>query len=546
VEIAGPFKIEDQPGAYVIKPGQGGPVLTGEVIREVTASASSSDPEHPVSRIVDGSGLQDWNRDGLEEHGTNTKDMWLSAKRQVRGWVEFDFGGPRKLDGIDVWNYNEQDGRRRGIQRADISIWIKERGWNKIRKNFEFERATAGGEYDDPTFVDMGGVTTAKVRLDNIKNFDDVNHVGLSEVRFYEVAGERAVRPVPANGVRCSDKKVTLAWIPAARAKTHKVYLGTDAGNLQLMGEKAGSGYMRAELSGLARNTRYFWRVNEVDAEGNETMGKMWSFASAGLVGWWKFDETEGTTAADSSGNGNNGTLQGSPVWRPQGGKIGGTLEFNGKGDYVKINNESAFDITDQITISAWVNIASVPQEWTGIVTKGDSAWRISTDFANNVFHFGLGQNDYLNGKTTVGSGQWHHVLCVYDGRKMSTYVDGKLDATRPREDNIGTNDFPVCIGGNAEMPGRCWHGLIDDIRVYNYALSRKDTEAIYQGGQPEPPAETKVAIKFLEPLGSAARENAVVAEKAKHSPAFIQVAIVAAVVVVVIITSRTAKKKAS
>jgi hypothetical protein len=545
VEIAGPFKIDDQFGAYVIKPGQGGPVLTGEVIREVSVNASSSDPEHPVSRIVDGSGLH-LNRDGLEEHGTNTKDMWLSAKGQVSGWVQFDFDRPYKLDGIDVWNYNELDGKRRGVRRADISVWTKERGWNKIRKNCEFERAAASGEYDAPTFIDMGGVTTARVRFDNIKNFDDVNHVGLSEVRFYEVAGKQAVRSVPADGARCGDKKVTLAWMPAARTKTHKVYLGTDAGNLELMGEKAGSGYMRAELSGLARNTRYFWRVNEVDTDGKETIGKTWSFTSAGLVGWWKLDETEGATATDSSGNGNNGTLIGSPIWRPQGGKIGGALEFNGKGDYVKINNESAFDITDQITISAWVNIASVPQEWTGIVTKGDTAWRLSTDFANNVFHFGLGPEVYLNGRTTVSSGQWHHVLCVYDGRKMSIYVDGKPDVTRPYEDNIGTNNFPVYIGGNAELPGRCWHGLIDDVRVYSYALSKKDIETIYQGGQLETPAETKIAIKFLEPLRSAAVEEMVVTEKSKHNSAFITLAIVTAVVVVLIITSRTAKKRAS
>jgi len=65
-------------------------------------------------------------------------------------------------------------------------------------------------------------------------------------------------------------------------------------------------------------------------------------------------------------------------------------------------------------------------------------------------------------------------------------------------------------------------------------------------GGDLPTTTKEKVAIKFLEPLGPAAREEAVVAEKAKHSPAFIPVAIVAAVVVVVIITSRTAKKKAS
>jgi tetratricopeptide (TPR) repeat protein len=228
------------------------------------------------------------------------------------------------------------------------------------------------------------------------------------------------------------------------------------------------------------RDTKITWHDKKDDAWQNPQ-----SFGNAelaGLVGWWKFDEKEGSAAADSSGNGNDGTLQGGPVWRPQGGKLGGALEFDGKRDYVEIANESNFDITGQITISAWANITSVPQEWTGIVTKGDSAWRISTDFANNIFHFGLSANDYLNGKTTVGSGQWHHVLCVYDGRKMSIYVDGKLDTSKPREGAIGTNDYPVCIGENIQLTGRFWHGLIDDVRVYNYALSENEIAAIAAG----------------------------------------------------------------
>jgi hypothetical protein len=202
----------------------------------------------------------------------------------------------------------------------------------------------------------------------------------------------------------------------------------------------------------------------------------------AGLIGWWKFDETEGTNAADSSGNGNNGILVGNAAWRPQGGKLGGAIELDGNGDYVKIDNEAAFDITGQITISTWVNITSVPQEWTGIVTKGDSAWRMSTDYANNVFHFGVGQNDFLNGRTAVSAGQWHHVTCVYDGQKMSIYVDGKLDTSRPRSGPIGTNDFPVCIGENLELTGRCWSGLIDDVRIYNYALGEKEIAALAEG----------------------------------------------------------------
>jgi peroxiredoxin len=216
------------------------------------------------------------------------------------------------------------------------------------------------------------------------------------------------------------------------------------------------------------------------------------------LIGWWKFDETEGNTAVDSSGKGNDGTLVGNPVWRPKGGKIGGALEFGGKGDYVKIANEPAFDITNQITISAWVNITSVLQEWTGIVTKGDTAWRMSTDFANNVFHFGVSPSDYLNGRTEVGAGQWHHVACVYDGKRMKIYVDGALDVLRRRTGPIATNDFPVCIGENIELTGRCWHGLIDDVRIYNCALSENGIAAL-AGLQVEPDRAITIQVQTAD-----------------------------------------------
>ncbi|MGA2172887.1 MAG: sugar-binding protein [Sedimentisphaerales bacterium] len=244
--------------------------------------------------------------------------------------------------------------------------------------------------------------------------------------------------------------------------------------------------------SGGKRKTKITWHDTQDNAWQNPQV--LGNAELAGLVGWWKLDEKEGTTAADSSGNGNDGTLVGNPVWRPQGGKIGGAIEFSGKGDYVEIANESNFDITGQITISAWVNITSVPQEWTGIVTKGDSAWRLSTDFANNVFHFGLARESYLNGRTRVDSGQWHNVVCVYDGRKMSIYVDGNLDVSKPQTGPIATNDFPVCIGENIELTGHCWNGLIDDVRVYNYALSDSEIMALARPGEGAAAAKEGIA----------------------------------------------------
>jgi MSHA biogenesis protein MshQ len=64
----------------------------------------------------------------------------------------------------------------------------------------------------------------------------------------------------------------------------------------------------------------------------------------------------------------------------------------------------------------------------------------------------------------------------------MNIYVDGKLDASRQGSGPIATNDFPVCIGENIQLTGRCFNGLIDDVRVYNYALSENEIAALATG----------------------------------------------------------------
>ncbi|MCJ7779155.1 MAG: hypothetical protein MUP16_12695, partial [Sedimentisphaerales bacterium] len=232
---------------------------------------------------------------------------------------------------------------------------------------------------------------------------------------------------------------------------------------------------------GGERDSKLTWRdKNDTAWQNPQFLG---TAELAGLVGWWKFDESEGTTAADSSGNGNDGSLQGNPVWRPDAGKFAGALEFDGDGDYVKIGNESKFDITGQITISAWINIASVPADWTAIVTKGDSAWRLSTEYADRRFHFAVSGSAWLNGRGSISANQWHHIIGVYDGGQMQTYIDGELDTAKSWNQGIASNDYPVYIGENAELTGRFWHGLIDDVRIYNYALKEADIIALYNEG---------------------------------------------------------------
>jgi len=203
----------------------------------------------------------------------------------------------------------------------------------------------------------------------------------------------------------------------------------------------------------------------------------------AGLVGWWKFDETQGTSAKDSSGGNHDGTLIGHARWAQ--GRVGGAVALDGTGSYVKIADKSAFDCAGQLTLAAWVNIHSVPSKWMAIVTKGDSAWRLSTFNQDRKIHFSVNHYDHtdgVNGSTDLTPGEWHHVAGVYDGSTMRVYVDGKLDSTQPWTSGISRNDAEVLIGENAERTGRSFDGLIDDVRIYDYALSEGEIKGLATG----------------------------------------------------------------
>jgi hypothetical protein len=190
-------------------------------------------------------------------------------------------------------------------------------------------------------------------------------------------------------------------------------------------------------------------------------------------------------TAHDSSGNGNAGTLHNGPTWRPAGGQSNGALQFDGIDDYIVIEQEANFDLTNEITVSAWVNIDQVDKQWQAVVTKGDSAWRLSTYEDQRKFHFSVtGWPHYYaaDGSTLVQQGVWRHICGTYDGTYIRLYVNGEEDANTPYTHGISTSDDCVCIGENLERTGRYWHGLIDDVRVYDRALDANDVRRLSAG----------------------------------------------------------------
>jgi hypothetical protein len=296
-----------------------------------------------------------------------------------------------------------------------------------------------------------------------MNNFE---HGSLNGVQFAMVTTEKGYR------TEIKFPWSTLGTKPSAGAK-----IGLDV-------------HVNDDDDGGDRDSKLTWHGKEDNAwESPKAFG---TAELAGLLGWWKLDETSGRQVADSSGNANNGeVVNGQPQWVSDG-KRGGALLFDGKGDFVQIANESKFDCTAEVTVAAWIKVNSFDKEWQAIVTKGDSAWRIQRNQGQDSIEFacsGLKIPDGspyggLYGEKNVNDGKWHHLAGVYDGEKMVLYVDGEEDVSQPASGAIGNNDRPVDIGENAEMTGRLWNGLIDDVRVYNCSLGRAEVEALYNEGK--------------------------------------------------------------
>jgi len=210
--------------------------------------------------------------------------------------------------------------------------------------------------------------------------------------------------------------------------------------------------------------------------------------ADPSLVGLWKLDETEGGIAADSSGNGNDGTLIGDPQWVQ--GKINGALDCDGNGDYVNCGYDPLFDVTtNEVTVCAWVTIRSIPGDWRAAVAKGESAWRLSNVNYDPRFHFGItiwtaSDTASIDGVTAVGYDEWHHACGTFDGENINVYLDGVLDASATTTEPIGTVSTNVFIGNNPESTERYWDGLIDDVRVYDRALTAEEIQVVMLGGE--------------------------------------------------------------
>ncbi len=222
------------------------------------------------------------------------------------------------------------------------------------------------------------------------------------------------------------------------------------------------------------------------------------SEAYGGLLAHWEFDDGSGTTARDSSGNGHDGTLKGDPKWVA--GIIGsGALSLDGSDGLVEAPHHASLNLTDTLTITAWVKLHDLGTYYF-IVCKQPSGtardnypgnYEFRTEANTGALQFGHQQAEgevyvFYTSTMRIVAGQWYHVAVAFTkGGMVEFYVDGAPAGSAAQTTNFGVlNNEPIRIGGRKDGYS-FFNGLLDDVQIYNRALSAGQVQKLFDGIPP-------------------------------------------------------------
>ena len=218
------------------------------------------------------------------------------------------------------------------------------------------------------------------------------------------------------------------------------------------------------------------------DAAGN-AMAKdyMSTFTTTdrGLIAAFGFEELTGSNASDASGKSHVGTLSGAS--RTSAGRFGRALSFDGVDDWVTVPDSAFLDATSALTMEAWVRPTALGG-WRSVLLKETAGGLAYSLYADDnapwpATYINVGGFQAVTGTAPVALNAWTHLAVTYDGATIALYVNGALAGSRSMSGPIATSAAPLRIGGNAVW-GEYFSGLIDEVRIYNRALSPAEIQA--------------------------------------------------------------------
>ncbi len=392
-----------------------------------------------------------------------------------------------------------------------ISFWLENQGVTTVNDfQVDWNGATVFDEANMGPFAwtniqILVGATGASSVLQFGARNDDGNF-GLDDVQVFQSS---VVGTPPTITAQPTNETLTAGWIATfttAATGIEPIYYQWQLGGSNVTGATNPVLLISPVTTGEAGNYRVvasnaFGAVNSSNAVLTVNV-PVCDPPAAGLVSWWA---GEGN-AADSFGT-NNGTLVGGVTFTS--GEAAQAFNFNGGNQYVMIPNTPGLNVNNQFTIDCWINYApsnSLNPGYVGIVDSdfygiewapGTSGFYVYLSVDNGVSYIQTTQAN--SGEMTFPPDQWHHVAATYDGTKLQMYLDGQPWGNSVAASGnispmragsfvtIGSENGRYCACGS-----RYYKGLLDEVDIFNRALSATEIQAIYNAGSagkcPAPP----------------------------------------------------------
>lgn len=305
----------------------------------------------------------------------------------------------------------------------------------------------------------------------------------------------KLILATPLNNITNQPLSILLSWQAYNTAGSYIVQVSESNTFSPFFVNQSGISGTDFSLQNLKADTKYFWRIIPVVNGTNATPSETWSFTTESilispplngyLVGHWKLDEGSGNTFIDHSGNGNNATIPTPSGITWASGKVGQAALFNSTtGAYGVVAHNPSIDLTEQLTISAWIRPNAIENK--GILSKlsgdgyefriytdGKLEFRINRSTDGTTYKIMSNQNYIADGKT------WTHVAVRFNGTNSTIFINGEEDNSANFnlvKINSNTSDLRIgAVGG-----GNRWNGGLDDLRLYNKSLTNAEIAALF------------------------------------------------------------------
>jgi hypothetical protein len=292
----------------------------------------------------------------------------------------------------------------------------------------------------------------------------------------------------PAQGATVSGSAVTVSASASDNSGVAGVRFQLDGVNLNA--EDTISPYSMNWNTTTAANGTHSLTAIARDTAGNTTTSPAVTITisniapppppTGGLVAAYGFNEGSGSTVNDASGNGNSGVIAGA-AWVTAG-KSGAALSFNGTNSWVTINDTALLHLTTGMTLEAWIYPTALSGQNRTVILKQytttDSSFELyATEEVPYPITY-VHTTDYYSaqGPTLPPLNTWTHLASTYDGSMLRMYLNGVQVGSTTVTGNMKTGSGPLRIGGNS-LWGEYFQGLIDEVRVYNRALTASEIQ---------------------------------------------------------------------